>query len=111
MFFVSVDSKGLAWVEREPFSPGKKRDLIRPPLITKGYYIEGIIKGQEKVGAYRKSGTWGMEGQENKHVAAIVRKLDKDTLNLYTPARAELGTREPSWDRPCLERVKAGAQS
>ena len=38
-----------------------------------------------------------MEGQENKHVAIVIRKLDKETLNLYTLVRAELGTREPSW--------------
>lgn len=38
-----------------------------------------------------------MEWQENKDVAAIVRKLDKEALNLYTPVRPELGTREPSW--------------
>ncbi len=37
-----------------------------------------------------------MEWHENKHVAAIIRKLDKETLNLYTRLRAELGTREPS---------------
>src|SRR6266403_38163 len=33
-----------------------------------------------------------MERQENKHVTAIIRKLDKKTLNLYTPVRAGLGT-------------------
>ncbi len=38
-----------------------------------------------------------MERQENKDVAAIIRELDKETLNLYTPVRAGLGTREPSW--------------
>jgi hypothetical protein len=38
-----------------------------------------------------------MEWQENKHVAAIIRKLDKEALNPYTAVRAELGTREPSW--------------
>jgi hypothetical protein len=37
-----------------------------------------------------------MEWQENKDVAPIIRKLDKKALNLYTPVRAELGTREPS---------------
>ena len=38
-----------------------------------------------------------MERQENKDVAAVIRKLDKGTLNLYTSVRAGLGTREPSW--------------
>jgi hypothetical protein len=38
-----------------------------------------------------------MEWLENKDVAVVIRKLDKGTLNLYTPVRAELGTREPSW--------------
>ena len=38
-----------------------------------------------------------MERQENRHVAGIIRKLDKGALNLYTPVRAGLGTREPSW--------------
>ena len=38
-----------------------------------------------------------MERQENKHITAIIRELDKETLNLYTLVRAGLGTREPSW--------------
>jgi hypothetical protein len=37
-----------------------------------------------------------MECKENKQVVGVIRKLDKKTLNLYTRARAELGTREPS---------------
>jgi hypothetical protein len=71
--------------QREPFPPGQKRELMDPPLITKGYSIRRIIKGQEKVGVQGKSGIGGMEGQENKHVTAIIRELDKETLNLYTP--------------------------
>jgi hypothetical protein len=50
-----------------------------------------IIKGQEKAGVHRKRENGGMEWQENKDVAAIIRKLDKDTLNLYTAARVGLG--------------------
>ena len=37
-----------------------------------------------------------MEREENKHVVPVIRKLDKNTLNLYTHLRAGLGTREPS---------------
>jgi hypothetical protein len=37
-----------------------------------------------------------MEKQEKKHVAVVIRKLDKEPLNLYTPLRVGLGTREPS---------------
>ena len=47
-----------------------------------------------------------MEWQENKDLAAIIRKLDKDTLNLYTAIRAELGTREPSWIGLVLNRLR-----
>jgi len=50
-----------------------------------------------------------MERQENKDVAAVIRKLDKGTLNLYTPVRA--GNERTELDRPCPERVKAGAQN
>jgi hypothetical protein len=96
MFSVSVDSKEFAWAERDTLPLGQKRDLIGPPVITKGYYIGRIIKGQEKAGVYWRSGNWGMEEQENKDIAAVIRKLDKDTLNLYTPVRMGLGTREPS---------------
>jgi len=38
-----------------------------------------------------------MEWQEHKDVAEDIRRLDKGTLNLYTPVRAGLGTRELSW--------------
>jgi hypothetical protein len=51
-----------------------------------------------------------VEWQENKDVAAIIRKLDKDTLNLYTPVELGLDART-ELDRPSLERVKAGAQN
>jgi hypothetical protein len=42
-------------------------------------------------------GIWATEQQENRHVAGVIRKLDKETLNAYTPLRTGLGTREPSW--------------
>jgi hypothetical protein len=38
-----------------------------------------------------------MEWQENKHVTSIIRKLDRETLNLYTHLPAGLGPRGPSW--------------
>jgi hypothetical protein len=47
-----------------------------------------------------------MECKENKQVARVIRKLDKDTLNLYTPVRAELGTREPSGIGLVLNRLR-----
>src|SRR6266849_3401026 len=55
----NVDSKGFAWAERDPFPPGQKYDLMRPPLITKGYCIGRIIKGQEKAGVYGRRGELG----------------------------------------------------
>jgi hypothetical protein len=66
LFFVSVDSKGFVWAERDPFPPGQKRGLIGPPLITKGYYIGRIIKDQEKGGVYGKGGIGGWNGKKTK---------------------------------------------
>jgi len=58
-----IDSKGVAWGrEIRSAGPEARPYLIGPPLITKGYYVERIIKGQEKVEGQEKSGTWGMEG-------------------------------------------------
>jgi hypothetical protein len=100
LFYASVDSKGLAWAEKDPFPAGRKRALIGPPRITKGYHngrnIKGNSKGQEKVGGGER-GKVGRKCEENKQVAFVIRKLDKETLNLYAQVRAALGTREPSW--------------
>jgi hypothetical protein len=35
----------------------------------------------------------------NEQVTEAIRKLDKHTLNMYTPLRARLGTQELSWIR------------
>jgi hypothetical protein len=86
-------------------SIGKKRERLRPPPITKEYYDEGNIKGQGKVGGRGNARIWATEQQENKHVADFIRKLDKETLNVYTPLRAGLGTREPSWTGLVLNRL------
>jgi hypothetical protein len=74
--------------------------------------MEEASTAKKKLEARGKGGSrGGTERQENKHVASIIRKLDKETLNLYSRVRAGLGARETELDRPDLERVKAGTKS
>jgi hypothetical protein len=73
--------------------------------------MEEASTAKKKLEARGRGGSRGTERQENKHVASIIRKLDKETLNLYSRVRAGLGARETELDRPDLERVKAGTKS
>jgi hypothetical protein len=51
---------------------------------------------KENFGGADEKGSWRSQCQENKNVTDAARKLDKATLNLYTSARAELGSKELS---------------
>jgi hypothetical protein len=44
---------------------------------------------------------------EKNEVMIVIRKLDKHTLNMYTPLRAGLGTRELSWIRLAIRQIRA----
>ena len=80
------------------FSLRRKRDLrVSACNYERIMIVEESSRAKKKSESMEKSGNGGMEGQENKHVAIVIRKLDKETLNLYTPLRAGLGAREPSW--------------
>jgi hypothetical protein len=59
--------------------------------------MEELSRVKEKLEAGEMRGFSATEQQENRHVASVIRKLDKEPLNVYTPLRAGLGTREPSW--------------
>jgi hypothetical protein len=45
--------------------------------------------------------------EENERFTGVIKKLDKHTLNMYIPLRAELGTRELSWIRLGLRELRA----
>jgi hypothetical protein len=59
--------------------------------------MEELSRVKEKLEAGEMRGFSATEQQENRHVVGAIRKLDKETLNVYTPLRTGLGTKEPSW--------------
>src|SRR5437879_5689313 len=48
-----------------------------------------------------------LQGQEKKQLRLVLRKLDKEALNMYTPLRIGLGTRGLSWIRLDFRKMEA----
>jgi hypothetical protein len=61
------------------------------------------------LGEERREGDKWLQGKENELLIDAIRKLDKHTLNMYTPLRAGLRTRELSWIRLDLKELGANA--
>ena len=89
--------KGLHARTTNRFPRGKERDSIGRPQLRNNIILEELSWVKENLGGVMKRSEERRKAEENKHVAVVIRKLDKDTLNLYTSLRAELGTRELSW--------------
>ena len=47
--------------------------------------LEELSWVKEDLGRRNETDKERRKAEENRHVAAVIRKLDKETLNLYTP--------------------------
>lgn len=83
--------------------------------LAQPQYLESLI--YEKLSEVQmgiRYGQWkgheGLQGQENERFINATKQLDRHTLNMYTPPRAKLGTRELSCIRLDVRELRANGQ-
>ena len=114
LFRISVDYTRLTGLRTREWgkTPTRLKAEVNPRTSCCPQYLESLI--QEKLSKVNGSFWRGnkveserLQDKENEVFIVAIKQIDKHTLNMYTPLRAGLGTRELSWIRLGLKRFLA----
>ena len=79
------------------------------PQCLESLIHEKLSKVTGKWGGLARKRERALQGHEIKLLIDAIKQLDKHTLNMYTPLRTGLGTRELSWIRLDFTDIRADA--
>ncbi len=118
-FPVSVDCKRVSGLKQRNcalLETAAKRPRKHSPQPAHPQYLHSIIHEElpEINGGFWKGTRRGgrrPQDEENEGFIDAIKKLDKHALNMYTPLRAGLGTRELSWIRLDFRNLQANGNA